>query len=132
MIFVDANIFLSCFIENDVFHQRAKQLMTLIETQVYGQYFTSDYVFNEVVGVVMRKYGKEKALMIGNKIFSSTMILSINELLLKEAWKLFNENKTALNLVDCTNVIAVKFLCAEYIATFDKEFEKVKKIKVIT
>ncbi|MBI3032033.1 type II toxin-antitoxin system VapC family toxin [Candidatus Woesearchaeota archaeon] len=131
MIFVDANIFLSCFIENDVFHQRAKQLMSAIETHIYGEYFTSDYVFNEVVGVVMRKYGKENALMIGNKLFNSTMILSINETLLKEAWKLFNDNKSTLNLVDCTNIIAVKSLGAKYIATFDKEFEKIKEIKVL-
>lgn len=106
--------------------------MKNIEQRAYGEYFTSDYVFNEVVGVVMRKYGKEKALIIGNKLFNSITIISIDERMLKQAWKLFNENKLSLNLVDCTNLIAANYFTAQYIATFDKEFEKIKGINIIS
>ena len=40
--------------------------------------------------------------------------------------------KLNLNLVDCTNLVAMKIADAEFIATLDKEFIQVKGVVVIS
>ncbi len=131
MIFIDANIFLAYANTNDVHHARAVSLMKDIELGMYGPYFTSDYVFNEVIGVTFRKSGKEKALVVGKQILKSVVFHNVDEHFLLEAWKLFADTSLQLNLVDCTNISLTKAYQTEYIATFDKEFQKIKHIIIV-
>ncbi len=131
MIFIDANVFLAYDNKDDVHHNLAHQLFQEIEQGKYGHYFTSDYVFNEVVGVTFRKLGKERASIVGKMIIDAISLVNIDDHLLKQAWNFFLENDSKLNLVDCTNIIICKITKAENIATFDKEFSKVKELKVV-
>lgn len=131
MIFIDANLFLAYDNSRDVHHSRAMKLWKEIEANKYGQCFTSDYVFNEVVGVTLRKFGKERARLLGQYILKSIFMLNIDDHILLEAWELFLNTKLDLNLVDCTNLIAVKIADSKFIATFDKEFKKAAGFVVI-
>ncbi|HIH39750.1 TPA: type II toxin-antitoxin system VapC family toxin [Candidatus Woesearchaeota archaeon] len=131
MIFLDANIFLAHDNINDVHHEKALLLWKRIESGEFEQYFTSDYVINEVVGVTLRKFGKDRAIAIGKQILNAMNILNIDEHMLIEAWGIFTETKLALNLVDCTNIIAARIADAKFIATFDKEFKKSEGISII-
>ena len=132
MLFIDANVFIGYYNLRDVHHARAVGLWQEIENGKYGNYFTSDYVFNEVVGVTLRKFGKEAALSLGETILRSVAIITVEKSMLIEAWKLFVNSELSLNLVDCTNMITMKFAGAFSIATFDQEFKKVKGIKVMS
>ena len=131
MIFIDANIFLAFENEDDVHHHQAKKLFEDIDQGKHGKPFTSDYVFNEVVGVIFRKKGKDRAVSFGDYIRASVFILVIDEHILLEAWDLLKSTPLKLNFVDCSNVIVVGITSTHFIATFDKEFAKVKSIKVI-
>ena len=131
MIFIDANIFLAYFNEDDVHHKKSMKIFEEIESEVYGSSFTSDYVFNEVVGVSTRKFGKAKALNLGNFIIKNIPIVNISNVMLFDSWKKFSSTNLTLNLVDCTNIIALSFVSSNLIATLDKEFEKVKEIEVV-
>lgn len=131
MIFIDASFFLAYDNSNDVHHNRAEELWKEIESQKWGVYFTSDYVFNEVVGVAMRKFGKSRAMILGKQILDTVFIINIDDHLLRDAWKLFTNTELQLSLVDCSNVVASRIGEAGYIATFDKEFEKIKEIKTV-
>jgi len=131
MIFIDANIFLAYANENDVHHGKALQIFNAIESGVYGPPFTSDYVFNEVVGVTFRKQGKKEAIILGNHILNTIFMLHMDEHLLKEAWKLFATTNFTFNLVDCSNLVLMNLAKAESIVTFDKEFSKIGTINVI-
>tara|TARA_Y100000031_G_C8065227_1_gene312531 strand:+ start:117 stop:515 length:399 start_codon:yes stop_codon:yes gene_type:complete len=131
MIFVDANVFLAYDNINDVHHHQAVMLFQKIVKCHYGDPFTSDYVFNEVVGVTFRKKGKERALVLGNHLQKSLLILNVDDHLLNEAWNIFSTTPLGLNLVDCTNLVLAKLARTNYIATFDNEFEKVKNIQII-
>ena len=131
MIFIDANIFLSYYNEDDVHHNKAIKIFKEIDEGKYGDSLTSDYVFNEVVGVTFRKKGKEKALKLGNKILNTIFMINIDINEIRTAWDFFNKNQLTFNLVDCTNISIMNKLEIKNIATFDKEFKKVKKIKVI-
>jgi len=131
MIFIDANVFLAYFNEDDVHHNKSVKLFEEIESEVYGSSFTSDYVFNEVVGVSTRKFGKEKALNLGNFIIKNITIVNISNAMLSDSWKKFSSTNLTLNLVDCTNIISLKFVSSNLIATLDNEFKRVKELEVV-
>lgn len=132
MIFIDANIFLAYDNLSDANHKRALKIFEELESGKFGDYFTSDYVFNEIVGVTFRKKGKERAVLVGEQVLKSVLMITIDDHLLKEAWKIFSATKLNLNLVDCTNLATMKVAGAEFIATLDKEFIQVKGIEVIS
>jgi uncharacterized protein len=132
MIFIDANIFLAHNNINDIHHSRAVELIAEIENGKYGDAFTSDYVFNEVVGVTFRKTGKENAVLIGNQIKESIFIVKVDEIFLRKAWAFFEETKLGLKFIDCTNVILTELTNSKGIATFDKEFWKVENLQVFS
>lgn len=131
MIFVDASFFLAYDNINDIYHGKSVKLFLDIEAEKYGPYFTSDYILNEVIGVTLRKAGKKRALIIGNQILKSVIVLNIDDHILIEGWRLFSQTKFNFNLVDCTSIVAMKIANAKYVATFDKEFKLVKDIKVV-
>ena len=131
MIFVDASLFLAYYGTKDVLHKNAKELWPKIESDVYGPTFTSDYVFNEVVGVVRRKVGKEAACILGNQIKETTVIVNIDNHMFEESWRLFNKTETELSLVDCSSIIVCTLAKTKHIATFDKEFKKIEEIEVV-
>lgn len=132
MLFIDANIFLALDNLRDVQHNKATELWKEIETGKYENYFTTDYVFNEVMGVTYRKFGKERAVLLGESILRSIFIFHVDEHLLAAAWKIFSATKLGLNMTDCTHIAVMEATSVVAIATFDKEFTKVKEIQVIS
>ncbi len=131
MLFVDASVFLAYDNTRDVHHEKAVLLWKDIEKGTYDYFFTSDYVFNEVVGVTFRKFGKERAVLRGDSILRSMSLLIIDEHMLQDAWKFFAQTQSTLNLVDCTHLSAMKVGRAQMIATYDEEFKNVKRVRVI-
>ncbi len=131
MIFIDASVFIAYDNINDVHHTKAVELMQKIEEGSFGDHFTSDYIFNEVVGVTNRKVGKERAIQLGSHILKTIFILHITNHLLKQTWIFFAKTKLTLSLVDCSTIILCENIRAEYIATFDKEFKKITSIKIV-
>src|SRR3989338_4258969 len=122
MILIDASVFLAYDNVDDVHHLRAVLIMQNVEKGIYGNYFTSDHILQEVVGVTFRKKGKERALLLGNQIFKTMFLFNITDHTLKEGWGYFADTKYSLSLVDCTSIVLCKKSKVEYIATFDKEF----------
>ncbi|MEK6899623.1 MAG: PIN domain-containing protein [Nanoarchaeota archaeon] len=130
-IFIDASIFISYDNEKDVHHQKAVGIFLEIEKGKFGQCFTSDYILNEVVGVTFRKCGKERAVALGEHIMNTIFVLNVDDHILKESWKLFVNNHLQISLVDCSSVAVAKMTNTKFIATFDKEFKKLKDISII-
>ncbi|MDO8642723.1 MAG: PIN domain-containing protein [Candidatus Woesearchaeota archaeon] len=128
MILIDANVFLAYENKDDVHHTKACGLLNKIQGGTYGSWFITDYIFNEVVGVTLRKFGKERAVTIGEGLLKSVVLLNIDEHLLQEAWKIFTKTDLGLNLVDCTNLVALTVTNTDTIATFDEEFKKVSRV----
>lgn len=132
MLFIDTNIFLALDNIRDVHHNKAVELWKEIEAGKYGNYFTTDYVFNEVMGVTYRKFGKERAVLLGESILRSILIFNVDEHMLAAAWKIFSTIKWRLNMTDCTHIAVMEATSVLAIATFDKEFTKVKEINIIS
>src|SRR3990172_1280347 len=129
-IFLDASYFLALISERDVHHKKAVALAGKIEAGEYGEPFTSDHILDEAISVAMRKYGKDEAIILGKQILNSVTILPADYHIIELAWQVFRETKLGLSFTDCTSLVFIKIAAAVVLATFDKEFEKVKGLKI--
>ena len=123
-IFLDASYFLALYNKDDVHYKRATLIAENIDANEFGQALTSDDVFDEVVSVALRKFGKEKAQALGKQIFDSIFIVHGNKHIFDNAFKIFNASKLSFSFTDCTSQAIMELAQITYIATFDKLFEK--------
>ena len=130
-LLLDTSFLIAFDNENDTHHNKARDLWPQIKERHFGVYFISDYIFDEIIAVTIRKKNKERAKTFGQQIRDSLDIINIDSYLIEEAWKLFNETKTNLNFTDCTNLALLNLLGNKKIATFDKGFIEINDIETI-
>ncbi len=123
-VFLDASYLLALYNQDDVHHKRTTIIADNIDANKYGQVLTSDDVFDEVVSVALRKFGKEKAQAFGKQIFDSVFIVHGNKHIFDNAFKIFNASKLPFSFTDCTTQAIIELAQIQYIATFDRMFEK--------
>ncbi|HSU72994.1 MAG TPA: PIN domain-containing protein [Candidatus Binatia bacterium] len=123
MIVLDASVALGLANSTDVHHARAKTLLSELQSDG-SRLLLTDYVFNEIIGVMLRKVGKKKAMAFGEYLLQSTFIAHTDGAMLKDAWSLFTKTTLGLSLVDCALVVTAKRAHAKGIATFDNEFKR--------
>ena len=129
-IFLDASYLLDLYNNDDIHHKRALLIAEKIDSNEYGQMLTSDDIFDEVISVALRKLGKEKAQMFGKQILNSILIVHGDKHLFNAAFEIFNASKVPFSFTDCTNQAIMDLAQIQYIATFDKLFEKLD-VKVV-
>ena len=133
MIFIDTNIFISYYNEDDENHKIAFKILEDIEKNKYGSAFISDYIFDEIMTVsLMRIKNKEKTIEFGSAILKSNIkILKVNQGIFKKTWQLFQNTNSKMSFTDFTSLVFLKKFNIKYIATFDKDFKKIRGIHVI-
>ena len=131
-IFLDTSFIIAFDNEKDVHHKNAREIWKKIEAMAYGQYFISDYIFDEIIAVSLRKSGdKNGTVALGEKLLKSMPIINVDKHIFEEAWKIFLESKLNLSFTDCTNLVLLNLIGSNKIATFDKAFKEIKDIDVI-
>ena len=123
-IFLDASYLLALYNESDVHHKRAVKLAERIDANEYGQAITSDDIFDEVVSVTLRKFGKEKAQNLVKQILDSIFIVLGDRHLFDNAFGIFNDSKDPFSFTDCMSRAIMDLAQIRRIATFDRLFEK--------
>ncbi len=129
-IFLDASYFLALNNLNDAHHQNAKNICQKIDNNEYGEIFITDHIFDEIVSVALRKWGKKESLEIGKNASETTTLIVTDSHLTNETWKLFQKTNLTLNFTDCNSFLTCQAFGIEHIATFDKEFKNTS-LKVI-
>ena len=127
VLLLDASFLIAFDNLEDIHHVQARELWGQIKEE---DYFISDYIFDEIVGIISRKKGKDRTIIFGNKILEAVPIINIDHNLFEEAWKMFKETKLNLSFTDCTSLALLKLMKINRIATFDKAFEKIGWIAV--
>ena len=125
MILIDTNVLIAFYNSDDSLNKRAVELMRRIDAGEFGTAFVSDYVFDESMNVCSARTNRKAAVELGVVLQESFHIMRVTESVFRAAWWLFKGTKN-LSFTDCTNIALVKELGVEYLATFDKEFKKVK------
>ena len=134
MVLLDSSFLIAYYNQTDIHHKKSFEIMKEIGSGEYGQPIIPDSVFNEVVNVLFNRLKNHSMVVkVCEDILSFTTIFHSNELLFKESWKIFKEQSdfTKLSFTDCSIIALMKKENIKKIATFDKDFSKIKGIEII-
>ncbi len=130
MILIDTNLFISYRNEDDSKHKEALEIFKKISEGNFGEYIISDYIFDEIVTVCSLRKSHDEAISLGNFLLENVNILKVTERIFEISWEIFKKNIN-FSFTDCTNLGLMKEFGIKKIATFDKDFKKIKEIEVI-
>ncbi|MBI2647270.1 type II toxin-antitoxin system VapC family toxin [Candidatus Woesearchaeota archaeon] len=123
-IFLDASYLIALYNESDMHHQNAASIAQRVNSNEFGHPITSDHVFDEAVSVTLRKFGKEKAQLLGKQILDSIFMVQCDRHLFDAAFRIFNSSEEPFSFTDCASQAIIGLVQIKFIATFDKLFEK--------
>jgi len=115
-------------------HLSAIKIRDKLIIGIYGEAYITDYIFDETVTVALQKTKKIlKAIEVGNKLRKSLPIIPMEKTHFIDAWEIFrNQKNTRLSFTDCTILAVMEYKKIQQLATFDKDFIKIKNITVIS
>lgn len=133
MIFLDSSVIIAYRNEDDARHGEALSLFGELRKGRYAGALVTDYIVLETVTVVKRLFGHEAAVETGDALLNSSDVTVMrSNRLFPNAWREFRARSgTGLSFVDASSLAAMKMAGATRIATFDREFRKVKGIEVV-
>ncbi len=130
-LFVDSSVFIAYANSSDVHHENAVKIIRKLKEGSFGDGITTDYIFDEVVSVIMRKVNKKESILFGQHLLNSEiLLLPIDSVVFEEAWKLFQKEKL-LSFTDSSSVAFMKLYGITVIATFDKAFQEIPDIEIV-
>ncbi len=133
MIILDSSFLVAVEVKEDQNHEKAIIIRDKIIKGDFGDIIISDYIFDETVTVTLNKTKDlNKAIEVGEILMDLTDLLKIEEEIIERSWELFKKQKeTKFSFTDCTILALMQENGITNIATFDKDFKKVKEINVI-
>ncbi|MGB9716951.1 MAG: type II toxin-antitoxin system VapC family toxin [Thermoproteota archaeon] len=133
MIFLDTSFIVAFYNTRDENHIKAKNLMPDIVASKYGPLYISDYVFDETMTVVfIRLRNLRRAVRIGEYLRKSLRLVEVTSSNFEDAWQIFKKQReTGFSFTDCTSISLMRRMNIRNIATFDKDFLKLREVNVI-
>src|SRR3989338_5823824 len=128
---LDANVLCAYANLDDLHHDRAGHLLSRLLSSRETLYL-SDYVFDEVMGVITRKVHKKAALTFGKFLLGSELfVVHTTEAVFLRAWDIFQEKNT-FSFTDCILLALHDLFGITSIITFDRKFQRVKDLTVLS
>ena len=133
MIFLDSSFLVSVEVETDEHHERAIKIRDKIIKGEFGNPVISDYIFDETITVTFgRTKNLHKTIVAGENLMNSADLVKIDEKIFEDGWEIFkNQKNTRFSFTDCITISLMKNENILNIATFDKDFNKVKGINIV-
>ena len=126
-VFLDTSFILAMKYEDDRNHEVAQSLMRRFLKHEFGRIYTSTFVFDELVTLILtRLKNKTVAIEIGKELIKSPRVsvigLSYQNFL--ETWNTFLKYADKrLSFTDCSILVTCKSINCNYVATFDAHFK---------
>lgn len=129
-VFLDTSFLVSYFNEHDINHAKSVLLMEKIMGDEYGIFYISDYIFDEYVTVLLARIKDLKIVAdYGEDLKEGTQLVMVERPDFDEAWAFFKHQRgTSLSFTDCITAVLMKRYRIQFLASFDKEFSKLKEI----
>jgi predicted nucleic acid-binding protein len=128
-ILVDSSAWIALVRANDLYHSQARSRFNHLKQQ-RAKLFISEYIFLEVVTVLLMRVGPVDALSIGRLLQNSQIVqfLYIDPELVNKTWQVFqtqamDPNRQA-SFTDCSSVVLIQEHRLDHIFTFDRVFER--------
>ncbi|KXB01146.1 hypothetical protein AKJ41_02580 [candidate division MSBL1 archaeon SCGC-AAA259O05] len=126
-IFLDTGIFIAERNADDKRHSRGEELMKSILKNDYGKAYTSDYVVDEAITLMLMRTKRHKlATDIGEYVLDSPRIriLRVTEEIFDSAWRKFRSfEESPISFTDCTTLALMEERRIEKLASFDSGFD---------
>jgi predicted nucleic acid-binding protein len=131
MIFIDASAYIGILNPDDSNHKKALELSSFLTQENHT--ITSYAVLGEVLTVGSMRYNRKASIDFVKGIFESkTTIVAENSELRKKAFKIFQDIKDKdVSWVDCYSFAIIDHYKIEKVFSFDKDFKKYTKAKLL-
>ncbi|SNQ60971.1 type II toxin-antitoxin system VapC family toxin [Candidatus Methanoperedens nitratireducens] len=133
MIFLDSSAIIAYKNADDINHKKASDIFQKLNAGDYGVGVISEFVLSEVATVLALRKSMETAKEVGNILLEAREIeiMKASEVF-ERSWEIFSEQEnTGLSFVDASNLACMEIRKIRKIATFDKDFIKIKSVEVV-
>jgi predicted nucleic acid-binding protein len=130
MIVLDSSFVVAFHNERDVHHRAAARTMGDVVAGKWGRALLLEYVFLEVVTVVMARRGLPAAAKVGTALLEARDVdfVPCTELFLDTFETFRAQGNTKLSFTDAAIVTAARRYDTSRVATFDRDFENINGI----
>jgi predicted nucleic acid-binding protein len=134
VIFLDSSAIIAFKNADDVNHMSAVRVFERISNGEYGQAVITEFIFSEVVTVLLLRRGLETAVAVGRVLVEADEISILGaSSLFENGWSIFLDQKsTEFSFVDASSIACMLERGIKFIATFDKDFKKVDGVNVVS
>lgn len=130
--FIDTSFFVGIANTKDKYHSAAQNKLQELESLQNSELFTSDYVIDEFLSILIKSESIDEAIDWGKILYSQELsnIMYCNAEIHRNAWTILQDEvgeRKPLNLTDCIIYVKQKLLKCDEILTFDsrlKSFDK--------
>ena len=124
-LFADISFLVALYNEKDSNHRQAKHFISELDNQ--SLFLISDYIFDEVLTVLLVRAGKFLSTHAGEKILADDRIeiLQTDEEIFQKAWliyRMFGDKEWSFT--DCTSYVFMKNLSINTGVSFDEHFRQ--------
>lgn len=133
MIFLDSSAIIAYKNADDINHKKAVTIFQKLNAGEYGTGVISEFVFSEVTTVLALRKSMEVAREVGNVLLEAREIeIMKSSEVFERSWEIFSsQENTALSFVDASNVACMERKKIRKIATFDKDFQRIRSIEIV-
>jgi predicted nucleic acid-binding protein len=133
LIFLDSSAIIAYKNADDINYKKAVDIFQKLNAGDYGIGVISEFVFSEVTTVLALRKSMEAAKEVGNILLEAREIeiMRASEVF-ERSWEIFsNQENTGLSFVDASNLACMEIRKIRKIATFDKDFVKIRSVEVV-
>ncbi len=133
MIFLDSSVIIAYKNADDINHKKASDIFQKLNAGAYGMGVISEFVFSEVTTVLALRKSMDAAREVGNILLEAREIeiMKASEVF-EKSWGIFtHQENTGLSFTDASNLACMEMRGIKKIATFDKDFVKIKSVEVV-
>ena len=133
MVVLDSSFLIAFHNRNDVHHRPAAETMEELLAGTWGQGLLLEYVFLEVVTVLLVRRGHQVAARVGALLLDAAEVefVPCSDLFLDSLDTFRTQREGRLSFADAAVVTVARRLDAAWIATFDRDFEGIDGITVV-
>lgn len=133
MIFIDSSAIIAYKNADDKNHKKAANIFQKLNAGEYGIGVISEFVFSEVTTVLALRKSMEAAKEVGTVLLEAKEIeiMKASEVF-ERTWEIFsNQEKIGLSFVDASNLACMEKRGIMKIATFDRDFLRMRAVEVV-